>query len=137
MVVAWIEPKTNWTESDYFNPSDYNRIIGNIKHLQSMAKEFYKNISSAQLGEEKTYQSLIYAREMNDIENAIESINNQTYGLNIGEKKEYFPNKSTPLWSEFNRIENAIFTIYKTINSQKDAIARLAFTLGGQKGFKV
>lgn len=27
--MSFIEPRINWTESDYFNAEDYNRIIGN------------------------------------------------------------------------------------------------------------
>lgn len=136
-MMAWIEPKTDWNENDYFNASDYNRITGNIRHVIEMAREFYNDLQESLVSEDKTYQSLIYAREMNEIEDVLKSLNQQTYDLKIGDKQTYYPNQSTPLWSEFNRIENAIFTIYKTINAQKDAITRLAFTLGGQKGFKV
>lgn len=135
--MAWIEPKTDWTSSDYFNAVDYNRIIGNIKYLQDFAKELFSLINSTSLGEEKTYLSMIYAREMNNIETAIEKLNQETYNLNIEERKTYKANGSTPLWSDFNRIESAILLLYKTLNAHKNALPRLAFTLGGQKGIRV
>ena len=31
--MAWVTPKTNWTEDDYFNASDYNRIKDNASLL--------------------------------------------------------------------------------------------------------
>ena len=35
-MMAWIEPKTNWTSQDFFNIEDYNRIIGNIAYLKEL-----------------------------------------------------------------------------------------------------
>ena len=35
--MAWIEPKTDWVSTDYFNIEDYNRIIGNIIYLKDFA----------------------------------------------------------------------------------------------------
>lgn len=31
--MAWVTPKTNWTEDDYFNASDYNRLKDNASLL--------------------------------------------------------------------------------------------------------
>lgn len=135
--MAWIEPKTDWVASDYFNIDDYNRIIGNITHLKALAGDLFLKLTELPMGEEKTYLSLIYAREMNNIENSLEVLNLETYGFDIGEKTEYRANGSTPLYSEFNRIESAILLLYNTMASHKEALPRLAFTLGGQKGLKV
>lgn len=135
--MAWIEPKTDWVASDYFNVDDYNRIIGNITHLKALAGDLFLKLTELPMGEEKTYLSLIYAREMNNIENSLEVLNLETYGFDIGATTEYRANGSTPLYTEFNRIESAILLLYKTMTSHKEALPRLAFTLGGQKGLKV
>lgn len=136
--MAWIEPKTNWASADYFNIEDYNRIIGNIKYLKSLADELFYGFSSIiDMGAEKVYTSMIYAREMNVIESNLDVINNSSYGFNIGNQTTYQANKSTPLWSEFNRIESACLLLYTTMVAQKNALAKLAFTLGNQKGLKV
>lgn len=29
----WQQPKTNWTNTDKYTAADYNRQIGNIKHI--------------------------------------------------------------------------------------------------------
>lgn len=135
--MAWIEPKTDWTSSDFFNAEDYNRIIGNINHLKTLAGDLFYGLSILSTSEEKTVMSLIYAREMNDIENALESLNMETYGLEIGDKQTFKANGSTPLWSEFNRIESAILLLYNTMVVHKDNLPRLAFRLGNQKGIRV
>lgn len=135
--MAWIEPKTDWVSSDYFNIEDYNRIIGNITHLKALADNLFHKLTDLSMGEKKTYLSLIYAREMNNIETSLETLNLETYGFDIGEITEYKANGSTPLYSEFNRIESAILLLYNTMISHKEALPRLAFTLGGQKGLKV
>ena len=135
--MAWIEPKTDWASTDYFNIEDYNRIIGNISCLKDFAEKLFKSFDTLSMGEEKTYVSMIYAREMNAIESNLEIINANTYSFNIGETQTFQANKSTPLWSEFNRIESACLLLYNTMIAHKNALLRLAFTLGGQKGIMV
>ena len=135
--MSWITPKTDWVSTDYFNIEDYNRIIGNIRYLKDFAEELFKALDTLDMGEEKTYVSMIYAREMNAIESNLEIINANTYSFNIGETKTFQANKSTPLWSEFNRIESACLLLYNTMIAHKNALPRLAFTLGGQKGIRV
>ena len=135
--MAWIEPKTDWASTDYFNIEDYNRIIGNISYLKAIAEALFKSFDTLSMGEEKTYVSMIYAREMNAIESNLEIINANTYSFNIGETQTFQANKRTPLWSEFNRIESACLLLYNTMIAHKNALPRLAFTLGGQKGIMV
>ena len=135
--MAWIEPKTDWTSADYFNAEDYNRIIGNVSYLKAYLDDLFYNLPNISLGEEKTKYSLIFATEINAIEESLENLNLFTYRFDIGEIKEYIPNGKTPTWEEFNRIENAILRIYNTMIVHKNSLSRLAFTLGNQKGIKV
>ena len=133
----WLPPKTDWTAEDCFNAIDYNRIIGNLKYLRNYAMQLFKEFDIASMGEEKTYLSMIYAREMNAIENNLETINKHTYSFNIGKTQIFQANKGTPLWSEFNRIESACLLLYNTLKAHKESLPRLAFTLGSQKGLRV
>lgn len=136
--MAWIEPKTDWKSSDYFNVEDYNRIIGNLEYLKALGTSlFYGFPNIASLGAGKTYTSMIYAKEINAIENCLEKLNLGSYSFNIGNKKTYYANQSTPLYSEFNRIESAILLLYKTMTAQKEALPKLSFRLGGQKGIRL
>lgn len=135
--MAWIEPKTDWTPQYRGDYEDFNRISGNINYLKEMADELFHRLSEISLNDERTKLSYIYAREMNDIEDALESLNIETYGLEIGEKQTYKANGSTPLWSEFNRIESACLLLFEMFQTHKDLLPRLSFVLGGQKGVKV
>ena len=135
--MAWIEPKTNWESTDYFNIEDYNRIVGNLTYLKDLSLELFKDFTTEDMVGSKDYSSMIYAREINAIENNLESVNINTYNFDIGDTKEFYPNKATPLWSEFNRIESAMLLLHNTMLAHKNALPRLAFTLGGQKGLRL
>ena len=135
--MAWIEPKTNWESTDYFNIEDYNRIVGNLTYLKDLSLELFKDFTTEDMVGSKDYSSMIYAREINAIENNLETVNINTYNFDIGDTKEFYPNKTTPLWSEFNRIESAMLLLHNTMLAHKNELPRLAFTLGGQKGLKV
>lgn len=116
--MAWITPKTNWLPTDYFNASDYNRIVGNILHLKSLVDEIFPDFDIGEMETTKTYASMFYANEMNAIEDNLELINLYTYELGIGDKQTYRSNNATPLFSEFNRIESATLRLYNRITAQ-------------------
>ena len=135
--MEWIEPKTDWTSESYFNADDYNRITCNITYLYGLSSTLFIGVDSSVIGEEKNVYSLIYAREINEIEEKLSELNSLTYNLNIGQQMEYMDNGRTMDYNELNRIEEACLKIYKTMVSHKDSLKRLSFVLGGQKGFKV
>ena len=135
--MEWIEPKTDWTSESYFNADDYNRITSNITYLYDLLSTLFLGVDSSIIGEEKNAYSLIYAREINEIEEKLSELNSLTYNLNIGQQMEYMDNGRTMDYNELNRIEEACLKIYKTMVSHKDSLKRLSFVLGGQKGFKV
>lgn len=135
--MAWIEPKTDWVSGDYFNAEDYNRIIGNITYLKAYLDSLFYGLTNISTMEEKTAKSLIYAREINAIETALETLNIETYKFDIGETKEYMANTRTLDFVELNRIESAILLLYTQMINHKENLTRLAFALGNQKGIKV
>ena len=131
--MGWKTPKTDWVATDYFNAEDYNRIIGNVAHLKAYLDGLFADLNISAMGEEKTYLSLLYAREMNVIEDNISALNSGSYGFDIGDKKTYKANGSTPTFEDFNRIESAILNLYEMAQVHKANLPRLALTLG-QKG---
>ena len=135
--MAWMEPKTNWKSTDYFNAEDYNRIIGNLAYLKENSCVSDKKMDFVDMGAEKTYMDFIYAREINAIEDNLVTFNLRTYALNIGEKIVYTDNGNTPSYLEFNRIENAMLKLYNELQTHKANLPRLEFTLGRQKGIRV
>lgn len=79
--MAWIQPKTDWVSADYFNPEDYNRIVGNLYFLKEMGEKLFGTISLIPMSSEKTFTSTIYASEINNIEKNLVRLNTYTYGF--------------------------------------------------------
>lgn len=131
----WIEPKTNWLETDYFNYTDYNRIKNNIDYLRELALSLYKNFPFEKFGSDKTgYHDIPYADEFNLIERDLEYIRKGTYDFFVKEMKEWKENQPTPTYQDFNRIESACLNLYNGLTSQMENKKRLGIRLGYQKG---
>lgn len=127
----WQTPKTDWKATDRFNIGDYNRIIGNVAELRSIAVALYREFEIADMGAEKTHEDYIYADEINAIESNLTKICKSTYPFPIGDQKTYYHNQPATDYKEFNRIESACLTIYNNLLGQASGKRRLAFTLGG------
>lgn len=127
----WQTPKTDWKATDCFNKSDYNRIIGNIAELRTMAVALYREFDIVDMGAEKSYEDYIYADEINAIEGNLAKICSSTYPFPIGDPRTYYPNQPATDCKEYNRIESACLMIYNNLAGQAAGKQRLAFTLGG------
>ena len=128
--MGWITPKTDWKPTDKFNAYDYNRIVGNILYVKDLASALFEAFDLQGMEEEKTYYSMFYAREMNAIEQNMETLNIKTYNLDIGDTKTYIPNGNTPNFEEFNRLEDATLRLFNAIYGQTAIMNHLAFKLG-------
>lgn len=133
----WQPPKIDWMPDDYFNYFDYNRIKNNIFFLNRFMRFLFLPFEIEDMGENKDDESMIYAREFNAIEDNLQIINQKTYRFEIEEKKIWHPNRATPTYKDFNRIESICLMLYKQAKVDYDAMQSLAFTLGGEKGIKV
>lgn len=134
-MAVWQTPKTNWVASDYFNVEDWNRIIGNIEYIKELCAELYPDFVIAAVPY-KGHEDFPYARELNDIENNLQAINNNTYPLNLGDKKTWQANRAAPSYEDFNRWENAIMKLGTSLKAQMETLPRLSFVLG-QGGLQV
>ena len=45
--MAWVTPKTNWVDGDYYNAEDIERISGNLNHVISMAGSIFPDTEIA------------------------------------------------------------------------------------------
>lgn len=131
----WTEPKTNWTDTDYFNYTDYNRIKNNIEYLRSLSLDLYLDFPYEDMGDDKTgYADFPYADEFNVMENNLESMKNNTFGFYFTDKKQWYDNQPTPNYEDLNRIESACLKMYDGFNNETRAKGRLSVRLGYQKG---
>ena len=134
--MAWIEPKTDWVKTDFFNYGDYNRMIGNLLVLKEMSDELFVDILFEDMGLEKVENDVIYASEFNKIENNLYNIAKWSYGENT-KRRTYRSNGGTPTFEDFNRLERMMLLLYNKMRNHKDNLYRLPFILGNQKGVRV
>ena len=133
--MGWITPKTNWVATDFFNASDYNRIVGNIYAIRLQAYQLRGDIPIDPMVITKSYDSMLYASEFNLIEHNLTIINQYTYNFDIGEEQTYFANQNTPTYAEYNRIESALARIKAQLDVDMAMLPYLPIVLGGAKPF--
>lgn len=135
--MAWIQPKTNWAVGYRFNISDYNRIKGNLNFLHERAEELYPDFDIINMGADKGYSDYPYAREINNFEKNLETINDKVFTQDLGVTATFYSNGVFIQWNELNRIESGILSIYEMLNRQEAGLPVLSFRLGGMKGVRV
>lgn len=129
----WIEPKANWSATDYINTEDYNRIKNNLAELREMAICLYPEFSIA-VNPDKTRSDYPYADEINQLEENLETIRSHTYLFQTGPRQTYYDNQPYIDWQELNRLESACKLIHDNLQGQAEGKRRLSFRLGGMKG---
>lgn len=135
--MGWETPKTDWgAENDRFDAPNYNRIKNNLLYLHELAEYLYKTFEIGDMGSDKDYSSLYYADEINMLSQNLETINLNTYPVNIGETITYVANQTFIGYEDLNRIESACLKIYRILTEQKIHLTRLSFRLGNMKGVK-
>lgn len=129
-VFDYTQPKTDWTAEDYFNTTDYERIVGNIIETQDFASSLYSGYDIAEMMENVNYESIPHADNWNVISENIGIINHHTYNLPLEPNETYVDNGYSPNYEEFNRWETATERLMTTLRVEASTIPRLAKTLG-------
>ena len=130
-MMEWIEPKTDWVESDFFNYYDYNRIRNNLMYLNDKCNIYFPPDFYFKWGEEKQVGDYVYAKEFNLFEEVLTSINYRAYRYDIGMEKSYFDLGMTIDYNELNRIEKACLRLYKMFEQIETKSRRVAFRANG------
>lgn len=113
MARSWITPKTNWTKSDKFTITDYNRIRNNLLYINDVLNEkFPDKAQTLDLGDPVVYSSNYYPRQFNAFEDALESFTRVGGNINIGSKKTFKGNDPFIDSQELNRIEGCCLRWY-------------------------
>lgn len=118
--MGWIRPKTNWENTDYINYTDINRIIKNLIFLRGYAIQKYVVPDFIQMPLKTGYADMIYASEINHIEDNLDTLATAIDAPDIGEKKTYLPNGNGFDAEELNRLEGATVVIYNYLNIKRE-----------------
>lgn len=140
---TWTEPKTDWYgftdgngvyTGDRFNSEDYNRIKNNINYLHFIAEAVYPDFPITDMGEDKSKNEYPYADEINAIENNLETISQNTVGIDCGESQTFVPQGKIFDYVELNRIESATLSLYNKLINQYDGRRMFQFLFGTNGG---
>ena len=119
--MGWSTPKTNWWgrvneegvySGDRFNAEDFNRIKNNLDYLRNLAIKMYEKFSLVSLGQDRVAGDYFYADEINQLEENLNTLNENTLQRNYGSAPVYFENGNTMDFTELNRLESAILDLY-------------------------
>lgn len=139
--ISWIPPKTDWYgytdqsgiyHGDRFNVDDYERIRNNLLYLKLASAQYYKKFGYINM-DEKTVRDYLYADDINNIEDNLATLTKKTVDLSFGEQPIYYANAPTFDYTELNRIESALKTLYERIVTDGRMTHQLSFTLGEPK----
>jgi hypothetical protein len=141
--MAWETPKTDWNGAiasdgtyigDRFNAVDFNRIKNNLDYLRDLAIKIYKEFNIVPLGEDRGYEHFFYADEINQLEENLKTINNNTFKKSYGVAPVYVDNGHTMHFTELNRLESAILDLYNRLNHQAENRRTLVWNFGIKGG---
>lgn len=141
--MAWITPKTNWNGGtaadgtyigDRFNAVDFNRIKNNLDYLRELAIKLYDEFAINDLGSDRTPADYFYADEINQLEENLTIINNNTLKRHYGTAPTYTNNGRTMDFTELNRLESATLDLYNRLTNQSEGRRMFQWNFGIKEG---
>ena len=139
----WETPKTDWygsTDSegvytgDRFNAEDFNRIKNNLEYLRDLAIKMYDEFDINSLGEDRTPRDYFYADEINELEENLVTINENSLKRSYGDSPTYADNMLVMDYTELNRLESAMLDLYDRLLNQSDGRRNFTWNFGMKGG---
>ena len=141
--MGWTNPKTDWQGAtnaegvyigDRFNAADFNRIKNNLQYLRDLAIKMYDEFSLVSLCRDRVPGDYFYADEINQLEENLVTLNNNTLQRNYGSVPVYNANGNTMDFAELNRLERAILDLYDRLNNQSEGRRMFTWNFGMKGG---
>lgn len=141
--MAWETPKTDWyggvdTNGNYvgdrFNAVDFNRIKNNIDVLHGMAMKLYEDFDIVSIGDDRTAKDFFYADEINQLEENLNIINDNTIKGYYGESPIYLTNGHTMTFGDLNRLEGAILDLRDKLENELSGLRSFTWCFGMKGG---
>lgn len=141
--MAWETPKTDWygaTDADgnytgdRFNAADFNRIKNNLDYLRELAIKLYEEFSLVSLGEDRTPVDYFYADEINQLEENLNTVNDNTLQRSYGTALTYVDNGNVMDYVELNRLEGAILDLYDRLTNESKGRRMFTWNFGMKGG---
>lgn len=139
----WETPKTDWHYEldseglyvgDRFNATDFNRIKNNLEYLRELAIKMYDDFTIYALGTDRTPKDYFYADEINQLEENLNTINDNSIKRSYGTAPSYTANGNIMDFTELNRLEGAILDLYDRLTNQNEGRRTFTWNLGMKGG---
>lgn len=125
--MAWLNPKTNWEvkplvdgmyQGDWFNYSDYNRIVSNLQHLHTLGQNILGIVFSISTMSPAVLNAFPKAVAFNTVEDSLYALTQNIYEPpTYPGKSTWLGNSAAPTYADLNRIEGACDAIYAYLYS--------------------
>lgn len=131
--MMYLTPKLDWTEDDYYNPDDLNRVENNTIEVAELVKQMLGIDATLEPQvTDRDYTSIEFADSLNRIERNIDKLN----CLNL---ESWKPNKTTwqagdPFdYKDALRLENNLAILHDILSKNVNAVHYCgSFNCGGQ-----
>ena len=130
----WVTPKTDWNAESRFNAADFNRIKNNLQYLRDLAITMYDEFDIVSIGGDRTPRDYFYADEINQLEENLVTINDNTLRRSYGESPLYNDNGKTMDFVELNRLEGASLDIYDRLINESEGRRMFIWNFGMKGG---
>lgn len=108
--MAWITPKVDWTENDYYNAADLNRVENNTLETAKLLGITIQNTIT-----NRDYSYLEFAQDLNRIENNIEALH--VINLEWQQMKTNWLDSDSFSYIDANRLETNIKNLYEILTN--------------------
>lgn len=127
----WIEPKTNWTNEDYFNlDPDYSRIKGNIEYIKEFA-EMMNKVFHIDPMNTYTIEEIPLVDFFNTIVSNVRKVEEGTYVVSsMQPMRDYTQNGVIFDANDLNTIEKNLLIVYNLLMGEWSSLNKLEFMLG-------
>lgn len=113
--MAWIEPKINWNENDYYNYWDLDRVESNTKYLGDRLGIIINKVEN-----NRSFQSMPFDFTLNEIEKNIQKISVIPLEGIVTMKTDWnFEKDETFSYVDAIRLEKNLKLIYEALEKNK------------------
>ena len=135
--MSWTTPKTNWTTSDTFNISDFNRIKNNLQYVYENSQMIFGEYDIIDMGADVESVAVMWdVAVFNAFESNMDTINQHMLNYDLGVKKTFYANGVFITYDELNRLESGTELLKNIIDGWIEGMAMLPFRLGAKRAIK-
>lgn len=132
--MAWLTPKTDWTDADRYNFEDINRVESNTEHIKNFLSAMYYAFPMMSFVTNRTQASFDYVSSINRLETNLQTIW-QAFILSE-EWTLFFWTEDTPFDAETaNRWEQELERMYQYAQSVFESIRYCGTFACGQEEY--